>query len=77
MNYRLFILSTFLLNISFAGTTGKLSGIITEANSDNILIGCNIIINGTDLGTASDISGQYFLLNIHKAFFHPLQFHQF
>ncbi len=64
MNYRLFILSTFLLNISFAGTTGKLSGIITEANSDNILIGCNIIINGTDLGTASDISGQYFLLNI-------------
>ena len=64
MNYRFIILFSFLFNISLGGTTGKLSGIITETNSDNVLIGCNIIINGTDLGTASDINGQYFLLNI-------------
>ena len=60
MIYRFIILCSFLFNISLAGTTGKLSGIITETNSDNVLIGCNIIINGTDLGTASDINGQYF-----------------
>ena len=64
MHYRFIILFSFLFNISLGGITGKLSGIITEANSDNVLIGCNIIINGTDLGTASDINGQYFLLNI-------------
>ena len=64
MHYRFIILFSFLFNISLGGITGKLSGIITETNSDNVLIGCNIIINGTDLGTASDINGQYFLLNI-------------
>ncbi len=67
MHYRFIILFSFLFNISLAGTTGKLSGIITETNSDNVLIGCNIIINGTDLGTASDINGDHlseFLLTI-------------
>ena len=63
MNLRL-IISLLFVNISLAGTTGKLSGTVKEADSNNFLIGCNIIIIGTDLGTATDIDGQYFLLNI-------------
>ena len=64
MNIRLIIIPILLINISFGGTTGKLSGIVKEANSNSVLIGCNIIVDGTDLGTASDINGEYFLLNI-------------
>ena len=63
MNLRL-IISLLFVNITLAGTTGKLSGTVKEADSNNFLIGCNIIIIGTDLGTATDIDGQYFLLNI-------------
>ena len=63
MNLRL-IISLLFVNISLAGTTGKLSGTVKEADSNNFLIGCNIIIIGTDLGTATDIDGEYFLLNI-------------
>ena len=58
------LLPVFLLSFSFAGTTGKLSGLVTEANSNTILMGCNILINDTDLGTASNTEGEYFLLNI-------------
>ena len=64
MNIRLIIIPILLIKISFGGTTGKLSGIVKEANSNSVLIGCNIIVDGTDLGTASDINGEYFLLNI-------------
>ena len=64
MYSRLILLSAFLLHFLFAGTTGKLSGLVTEANSNTVLIGCNILINDTDLGTASDAEGEYFLLNI-------------
>ena len=64
MNFRFIIIYIWHFHLSFAGTTGKLSGLVTEANSNNNLIGCNILINDTDLGTASDINGEYFLLNI-------------
>ena len=64
MYSRLILLSAFLVQFLFAGTTGKLSGLVKEANSNTVLIGCNILINDKDLGTASDTEGEYFLLNI-------------
>ena len=64
-NY-LFLPILFLLfaaNI-FAGTTGKISGKVTDAKTGEPLIGVNIIINGTNLGAASDIDGNYYIINI-------------
>lgn len=46
-----------------AGTGGKLAGGITDT-SGNPLIGVNIVIENTGLGTASDTDGDYFILNI-------------
>ena len=61
---------TFLL-ISFiygcflsAGTTGKLTGTIKSKVDDGPLIGANIIIENTDLGTSTDLNGDYVILNI-------------
>ena len=48
----------------FAGTTGKISGIVKDADTNDPLPGCNIIIEGTTLGAASNIDGEFFILNI-------------
>jgi len=58
-------LSLFLLIIIdlFAGTTGKIAGIVVD-NTGAPLPGVNIIIEGTTLGAATDINGQYTILNI-------------
>jgi outer membrane receptor protein involved in Fe transport len=70
-NYCLFpyILSFLLLQIFlsfkiYAGTTGKLTGKVTDATSNEPLIGTNIVIIGTNLGAAADIQGNYFILNV-------------
>lgn len=48
----------------YAGTTGKISGTAKDADTNEPLPGCNIIIEGTNLGTASNINGEFFILNI-------------
>lgn len=47
-----------------AGTTGKLSGRVIDEESGEPLIGCNIILEGTSLGTATNVDGTYFIINI-------------
>ncbi len=54
------LFTTFL----YSGTTGKLTGVVTEAETGQPLPGCNIIIEGTQLGAASDMNGRFFILNI-------------
>ena len=52
-----------LTAVAYAGVGGKLSGSITAADG-NPLVGVNILVEGTTLGTASDLQGDYFILNI-------------
>lgn len=46
------------------GTTGKISGYITDAETGKPLTGVNVIVMGTNLGAASDIEGYYVILNV-------------
>ena len=39
--------------------TGKIEGIITDANSGEPLIGCNVVIKGTTTGTVSNVDGRF------------------
>ncbi len=55
------VLSAGLL---LGGTTGKLTGLVTDATTGDPLPGCNIIILGTDLGAATSLDGSYVILNI-------------
>jgi len=48
----------------FSGTTGKISGNVIDQSTGESLIGCNIWIEGSDLGTASDWEGNYYILNV-------------
>lgn len=62
----LFILIASVLLVSnltvFAGTTGKIKGIIKDAKSGEPLPGVNVVIQGTTLGAATDADGFYIIL---------------
>ena len=47
-----------------AGTVGKLRGTITDLGTGEPLIGANVIIVGTSFGAATNIDGQYTILNL-------------
>ncbi|MFA3783467.1 TonB-dependent receptor domain-containing protein [Melioribacteraceae bacterium 4301-Me] len=53
-----------LPSVLIAGTTGKISGKVIDASTKEPLIGINIILEGTTLGAASDINGNYIINNI-------------
>lgn len=58
----LFLLATPIL--ALAQNTGKLSGVVTDASTGEPLPGANVIIVGTQLGTAADVDGSYFVLGV-------------
>lgn len=53
----------FMMTSGFAGVGGKFAGIIVDEKGDP-LIGVNIIIENTGMGTISDGYGNYYFLNI-------------
>ncbi|OGC07770.1 hypothetical protein A2V82_03495 [candidate division KSB1 bacterium RBG_16_48_16] len=48
----------------FSGTTGKISGSITDQETGQPLPGANITITGTLLGAAADVNGNYVILHV-------------
>jgi outer membrane receptor protein involved in Fe transport len=49
---------------AFAGTTGKISGIVRDQKSSEALPGVNVVVDGTSLGASTDIDGRYTILNV-------------
>ena len=50
--------------IGFSGSTGKIAGKILDAKTKEPLIGINVIVTGTKLGAATDLEGNYNILNL-------------
>ena len=48
----------------WAGTTGKIAGIVMESGTEEGLPGANIVIVGTQLGASADLAGKFFILNV-------------
>ena len=59
-----FSLILFFSQNIFAGETGKIRGKITDAQTGDPLVGANVVVDGTSWGAASDIDGNYIILNI-------------
>jgi outer membrane receptor protein involved in Fe transport len=53
-----------LINLAWAGITGKIAGTVTDANTKAPLPGANIVIEGTGIGCATDINGYFTILNL-------------
>jgi len=52
------------LGILSAQNSGKISGLVKDAETGEPLIGVNVIVLGTSLGNPTDIEGNYFILNV-------------
>ena len=48
----------------FAGTTGKIAGIVMDKATGFPLLGANVIVVGSMLGAATDQEGQYTILYV-------------
>ncbi|KPJ62968.1 hypothetical protein AMJ44_14925 [candidate division WOR-1 bacterium DG_54_3] len=48
----------------WAGTSGKLAGVIRDQESGTPLPGASVMIKGTSIGTSTDEDGEYFLINV-------------
>ncbi len=66
--YRILIFSALLfslmVSVIFAGTTGKIAGRVVDKETGEPLIGVNVIIKGTTLGTTTNIDGYYAILYV-------------
>ena len=60
----LLIISFIIGSYLWAGTTGKIAGRVTDAETGEGLPGVNVIIVGTTLGAATDSEGYFVILNI-------------
>jgi outer membrane receptor for ferrienterochelin and colicin len=50
--------------VSLAGTTGKITGTIKDAQTGEAIVGASVLIQGTSQGAASNIDGYYVILNV-------------
>jgi len=57
------LLSTVTVT-GLAQTTGKISGTVTAAATGEPLVGLNITIEKTSMGTVTDINGEYSIINV-------------
>jgi outer membrane receptor protein involved in Fe transport len=60
----LFILLFFAEHQLFAQESGRLTGVIVDSQNGEPLIGANVYLEGTSSGAATDLDGNYVILNI-------------
>lgn len=53
-----------LFNTVIAGTTGKIVGTVKDSDTEEPLIGVNIVLEGTSLGSSTDPEGYYSIINV-------------
>ncbi len=53
-----------ITTFAHAGTTGKIVGKVVDADTKEPLPGANVIIEGTTLGAATDVDGNFFILRV-------------
>ena len=58
------LLYVIFLSLLVSQTTGKISGFVIDADSNEPIVGANILIKDTSLGTASDQDGIFYIINL-------------
>ena len=67
LHMKLFIKITsllFTLGVLSGQTTGKISGKITDSETNEPLIAANVLLEGANLGAATDVDGYYYIINV-------------
>ncbi len=47
-----------------AGQTGKIAGVVRDAQTGEVLVGATISVQGTRYGASSDVDGKYFIVGV-------------
>jgi len=50
---------------SLAGDKGKIAGRIIDGKTGEPLVGAHVMVKGTKMGAATDVNGEYFILDVH------------
>ena len=58
------LLVAFLPISLWAGTTGKIAGLVTDQQTGEPLVGVNVYLEGQPFGGATDVDGYYYILNV-------------
>jgi len=64
MTYRRLLLTILSAGLVFAQPKGSIQGKISDAETGEAIIGANVIIESTTLGTASDLDGRFLIDNV-------------
>lgn len=59
-----FVMAVYPCSDLMAAITGKISGKVIDTGTGDPLPGANVIIVGTNLGTSSDLAGDYYIANL-------------
>jgi outer membrane receptor protein involved in Fe transport len=54
----------FVPVLLFAQSTGKIAGVVTDSETGEALVGVNVYLDGTSLGSASDEDGYFVILGV-------------
>lgn len=60
----LLLAALFVVPMLNAGTTGKITGMVTDADNGEPLPGVNVLLEGTTIGAATNLQGYFVILNV-------------
>jgi outer membrane receptor protein involved in Fe transport len=60
----LLVLCVLVSGPAYSAAGGKISGRVTDASTGEAIPGANVIIEGTSMGAATNLEGEYFILNV-------------
>jgi len=60
----LLITLLLIVPVAFAGNVGRIKGKVIDKRTREPLIGVNVIVIGTELGAATDVNGEYEIINV-------------
>ncbi len=60
----LLVSTLFILSFQLAAQNGSISGVITDEKTKEAIIGANVVIQGTQVGAATDVEGKFNIPNI-------------
>ncbi len=58
------ILALLIPSLLLAGTTGKIAGKVVDQSTNETLPAVNVLVVGTSMGAATDLNGEFFILNV-------------
>ena len=58
-----------LQNFIWAGVSGKIYGRVTDRDNGDPLPGVNVVVIGTSQGSATDLEGEYYILNLRPGIY--------